>query len=1020
MDRIDLVEKVVEIEQDMVQRGESQEEIDARVEESIEETIETAEFEEKLEKIIEAQELERLKLVDHEDEEDIDDAREEIDQPAEAEYYMEVEEELHRQGMTQEEIDEQMEEIASNYQKERNKKQEKEEDLNVSEELEKHDLETNEQNSSAEQCDQIELTSTLSSEKKEESEKEENESLQELYRRETGRRPIYARQKSKGYSQWLEQRELRSEKTKNSKSESEKKKEIEEEGWKTTLKRWIKEASEEECNVELKSELKKALESYNEFEYLTRKFLELYEKSQYEKLIEIEKNRIKSLTDRLQGLVPIQLELLANIRAFKDYFYNHLWELMNRFFVNRVRSKFFKHISQKYQIVIQELQNSSELKVDFKNKIPNNKTPKEDLGIVKKSFNDDDKGKIIDYRSKHPLKKIINKVDEFGEISESSLIDIDRDTIIKLLHKEGVREKKFIHNEIPYYFKWINQKIKNSILSLEFRESLIKYFDYLIKGDTFGIFLSNTKNFSCSSFKIKYLRFGSRKLIRKNLIKKNLIIEYNTESKSIPLFLRNLIHSAGKIEDYMRENNEPNVLRHSRLEDLVLLNNKNVLAIEVPIWDNISYITGHIDIISYYHNSKKSGILIADYKPDVKVGKSYDFVSFLPQVCMYGLLFRKAFGLNNDYEIKCLIFNRECCWIFKPDLIYDLRKEIREYYNPNRFEEFKDIFGNIQDYLLTYWITMCKLKCLTNSKLDSFLLSIKYELLKILNIENKTTFADIGREILRLINILNENSNTPLKSESLSDLIHASQHLFNLNFNKNEQDILIDFFNSFRFDLGLWGNNLSYQTATSLKILHSIQKLCYVFSHGFSKKMIQRGKSETYKEYLMFAYLLSTKFTGNNYFSCLEIIHVSNRTYATFITQRNKLIRYGLIEKVGYARIKGGKYYFLYNLTKKGVMLTKMILKVWNSNFNKEFKIWYRNIKKLYNNWLKNEYPPLDFTVHMVGEKLLPESTQKLQGSDPEFKLKVSEALKKKHKQPEYRKKIFTHYKGREKLIQKK
>ena len=82
---------------------------------------------------------------------------------------------------------------------------------------------------------------------------------------------------------------------------------------------------------------------------MTRKFLELYKKSQNEKLTEIEKNRLKSLTERLQGLGPIQLELLANIRAFKDYFYNHLWELMNRFFVNRMRSKFFKHISQKYR-----------------------------------------------------------------------------------------------------------------------------------------------------------------------------------------------------------------------------------------------------------------------------------------------------------------------------------------------------------------------------------------------------------------------------------------------------------------------------------------------------------------------------------------------------------------------------------------------------------------------------------------------------------------------------------------------
>ena len=344
LDRVDLVEQAVEIEHDMIQQGKSQEEIDTRVEEA----IETTKFEEKLEKIIEKQELEKLKLVDHEDEEDIDDAREEIDRPAEAEYYMEVEVELHRQGMSQEEIDEQMEEIASNYQNEINKKQEKEEETNVNEKLEKHDLETNEQNSSAEQCDQIELTSALSSGKKEESNEEENERLQELYLRETGRRPIYSSKKTKGYSQWLEQRELGAEKVKNSKSESEKKKEIDEEDWKAALNQWIKEASEEECNAEFISKLKKALESYNEFEDLNRKYLELYEKAQKEKLSEKEKNRLKSLTDRLQELDPIQFELLLSVFFIKKYITEQYWDdFWNKPLVNRLLSKFFKHISQK-------------------------------------------------------------------------------------------------------------------------------------------------------------------------------------------------------------------------------------------------------------------------------------------------------------------------------------------------------------------------------------------------------------------------------------------------------------------------------------------------------------------------------------------------------------------------------------------------------------------------------------------------------------------------------------------------
>ncbi len=346
LDREDLVEQAVELEEKLVQQGKLQEEIDVRVEESIEAT----KFEEGLEKIIEQQELEKLKLVDHEDEEEIDDAREEIDQPAEAEYYIEVEEELHRQGRSQEEIDEQMEEIASNYQSEINEKQEKEEEPKVNEELEKHDLETNEQNSSAEQCDQIELTSALSNEKKKESDEEENERLQELYRQETGRRPMYARQKSKGYSKWLEQRELGAEKINISKSENEKKKEIDEEGWKRTLKQWIKEASEEECNAELKSELKKALEIYNEFEDFTRKFLELYKKSQIEKLSEKEKNRLKSLLGRLHERDPIQFELLLSVFFIKKYITEQYWDdFWNKPLVNRLLSKFFKHISQKYR-----------------------------------------------------------------------------------------------------------------------------------------------------------------------------------------------------------------------------------------------------------------------------------------------------------------------------------------------------------------------------------------------------------------------------------------------------------------------------------------------------------------------------------------------------------------------------------------------------------------------------------------------------------------------------------------------
>jgi len=409
LDRIDLIEQAVELEEKLVQQGELQEEIDVRVEES----IETTKFEEKLEKIIEEQEREKLMLVDHEDEASEEDLKEDLDRIDLVEQAVELEENLVQQGESQEDIDIRVEESIEEALEE--KEVETYGSVENKENLEVLKPELDAESESEYKKDLIEESTKLVSE---ESDEEENERLQELYRQETGRRPIYSRKITKGYSQWLEQqRELGSEKIKYSKSESEKKKEIEEEGWKTTLIQWIKEASEEECNAELKSELKKALESYNEFEDLTRKFLELYKKSQKEKLTEIEKNRLKFLTERLQELGPIQLELVANIRAFKDYFYNHFWELMNRFFVNRVRSKFFKHISQTI-LKLKELRKEQKNE-KIKYLVNKNSIKKSQRGI---DYNNEDFRKELKKKFKIVVRNILNRYD-LKPLDEKTLIN---------------------------------------------------------------------------------------------------------------------------------------------------------------------------------------------------------------------------------------------------------------------------------------------------------------------------------------------------------------------------------------------------------------------------------------------------------------------------------------------------------------------------------------------------------------------------------------------------------------------
>jgi len=90
--------------------------------------------------------------------------------------------------------------------------------------------------------------------------------------------------------------------------------------------------------------------------------MELYEKGQNEKLSEKEKYRLKSLTDKLQELDPIKFELLLSVFFIKKYITEQYWyDFWNKPLVNRVLSKFFKHISKKFKFLKQEMLKLKEL-----------------------------------------------------------------------------------------------------------------------------------------------------------------------------------------------------------------------------------------------------------------------------------------------------------------------------------------------------------------------------------------------------------------------------------------------------------------------------------------------------------------------------------------------------------------------------------------------------------------------------------------------------------------------------------
>ena len=552
--------------------------------------------------------------------------------------------------------------------------------------------------------------------------------------------------------------------------------------------------------------------------------------------------------------------------------------------------------------------------------------------------------------------------------NNSFAISKEKNHVLKLLRERGIEEKTFHHGTRPFHFKWARFRFDdpNSSIPIEFKSLLRDYLTYLMSGSDFGIFLPDKRNFSCSSFKLKYLKHNIKRDIYDLLLKRRSISEFNanTSDPSIPSCLIQMFDSINKIEDYMEKHGESNDERHNKLGQLILFDNKNTLAIEMPIWDRSTYITGHIDLI-LYDTSDIPTILVVDYKPNIDLGQHYNFVKPIPQVCMYGLLLRKVLNFSNNFKIKCAIINRERGILFNPDLILDLPKIIEKYYNPTYFLRYTDIFGDVQDYQLISWSILSRLQGLHDSRINDFLTSIGFELSRLLNL-NTNSFIEIGNAILGLIQNLKQNCSAS-QFEELNEIAKATHCLFNLNYKRPEQDVLMDFFRQFQFDTYLWADNLDNAINHSLQILHSLQKLCYIFSYRFKTRMI--GYREAYKEYLMYFYFVSRRFTDKKYFSQIEITHITNRDSSSFDRNLRHLVNFGLVKQIGFGSIKPkgrvrGSYCNIYDLTKKGLIHAKIILRTWKLNFPKEFNKWRIKFKKLHDFSLKKEVPIFDIKIN--------------------------------------------------------
>jgi hypothetical protein len=113
-------------------------------------------------------------------------------------------------------------------------------------------------------------------------------------------------------------------------------------------------------------------------------------------------------------------------------------------------------------------------------------------------------------------------------------------------------------------------------------------------------------------------------------------------------------------------------LSHQFLEARALRVVDGVIAIELPVWMRTAtdrVYTGHVDLLMI----KDGTLYVMDYKPNLGIGGLTSFLTAVPQLAAYGILFKQMFGAEN---VKCAIFNEGGSRTFDPEPALLLANEI--------------------------------------------------------------------------------------------------------------------------------------------------------------------------------------------------------------------------------------------------------------------------------------------------------------------------------------------------------
>jgi hypothetical protein len=262
--------------------------------------------------------------------------------------------------------------------------------------------------------------------------------------------------------------------------------------------------------------------------------------------------------------------------------------------------------------------------------------------------------RIIKERTSFTEPQTFKKIKIFiNKYVESSKDRLDLIKLIKEIKKS--RSKDFLHQGVTYRFNFMLNRIKNLNNSLD---SIVSNFFLKIWEDKFprNIFLDG-KNPRVST--LKFLG-TSQENIKTEEIRKF----FNPYLNQILLNYK-LCKYVKEIYDLYRRNKYGKKPKHPPVLSYIIINEKNCVGSEVPVWLKITdkYLIGHIDLVLINNNE----IMIGDYKKNMS-----EIFKSIPQITAYAILLNKRlFNNDNRFNIKfkCIGFCKRGAIIFNPFII---------------------------------------------------------------------------------------------------------------------------------------------------------------------------------------------------------------------------------------------------------------------------------------------------------------------------------------------------------------